>query len=313
VFFDATIEFDDISKPWLSFVADADGCSPFDWIKSGTLEEQGCAACNDFDRPGDDNDQNYEKVLDGQWAPYLLAARDIYREEAEDGNGDRVSICSKKYGVAYQYGHTSITPHEFQLQNVDIILTSDQSKWTRSPVIEMCEYDTTGGFSVSGLSEGDAIKFNLRNHLSVDKDGNLDGELDTLGNALRGMGWFPGYAINVNTGQRLNIMFGEDSRFVGDNGRDMIWNPSSRYVTDLYLPGAFSDVAVGDIVWGGKHVIYVVGSNIKVSDKKHMPVYDEGQHIYYELIESSDTDPTEPERKRVSNSPSRFPSLSTER
>ena len=29
----------------------------------------------------------------------------------------------------------------------------------------------------------------------------------------KGMGWFPGYAIDVETGQRLNIFFGENSVF----------------------------------------------------------------------------------------------------
>jgi hypothetical protein len=62
-----------------------------------------------------------------------------------------------------------------------------------------------------------------------------------------GMGWFPGYAINVETGERLNLMFGEDSRLVSDNGRDMKFNPSSRMFTETQRP-----------VVGGKHFIYVM-------------------------------------------------------
>ena len=41
------------------------------------------------------------------------------------------------------------------------------------------------------------------------------------------------YAINVETGERLNIIFGEDSWLAGDNGNDMIFNPTSRIITNL--------------------------------------------------------------------------------
>ena len=32
-----------------------------------------------------------------------------------------------------------------------------------------------------------------------------------------GFGWFPGYAIDVETGQRLNVFFGENSVYGGTN------------------------------------------------------------------------------------------------
>ena len=43
----------------------------------------------------------------------------------------------------------------------------------------------------------------------------------------KGMGWFPGYAIDIETGERLNIVFAEDSWLTSDNGNDMLWNPTS--------------------------------------------------------------------------------------
>ena len=63
------------------------------------------------------------------------------------------------------------------------------------------------------------------------------------------MGWFPGYAINKVTGERLNIMFGEDSRYVQHNGRDMIWNPV-----------AIERDGTQDYVLGGRHYIYVLNA-----------------------------------------------------
>ena len=48
------------------------------------------------------------------------------------------------------------------------------------------------------------------------------------------MGWFPGYAIDLETGERLNVIFSEDSWLAGENGRDMIWNPTSNIVTEEF-------------------------------------------------------------------------------
>lgn len=290
-FIDATFEFADESKQWLYFVPDYDGCGVYDWIKSGKLEEQGCKACNDYTTPVNDSKENYEDILFRSWAPYLLANKDNFRLEAiDEATNEVVSICTRKFGLAYYYGHTQIDERVFQIQSVDLVITSDQSKWTRSPVIELCEYDTTGGFNASGLSEGNTLKFSLRDHLSVGKDGNPDGELDADGDPRIGMGWFPGYAINVETGERLNIMFGEDSKFPQDNGRDLIWNPSSRWTTDMFIEGQFGDVYAGDVVWGGKHVIYIMGhSDLDPSEKFYQPNYDKGETCYKNLKQASAT------------------------
>ena len=75
-------------------------------------------------------------------------------------------------------------------------------------------------------TEGDADIMNLRDHASVDKDGN-----DIAGET--GMGWFPGYAIDVKSGARLYMAFGENSFLAGDNGADMIWNPTNRMMDNM--------------------------------------------------------------------------------
>ena len=61
-----------------------------------------------------------------------------------------------------------------------------------------------------------------------------------------GRSWFPGYAIDVTTGERLNICFGESSWLIGENGRDMIWNPTGNVTSPL-----------DQLLIGGKHHIYV--------------------------------------------------------
>jgi hypothetical protein len=111
--------------------------------------------------------------------------------------------------------------------------------------------------SQSGLSQGNVQHLHLRNAPSVDKNGNPDG-------TGTGMGWFPGYAINVETGERLNIAFAEDSWLAGENGRDMLWNPTSN---------AYAGVN-NEVRMGGKHYIYVFAKRPAQSQVGAMPAYD---------------------------------------
>lgn len=134
------------------------------------------------------------------------------------------------------------------LPSVRIVMTADTSKWTRCPVLEMCDdYQQ---------SEGNARKFQMRRHASVDKNGDTSSvrqpsEDPSSPNYISdmGMGWFPGYAINTTTGERLNIMFGEDSRYVQYNGRDMMWNPVNTIMDGTQ-----------NYVMGGRHFIYIMNA-----------------------------------------------------
>ena len=104
------------------------------------------------------------------------------------------------------------------------------------------------------------------------------------------MSWFPGYAINVETGERLNIMFAENSSDTVNRGADMMWNPTktiTKNVTNT-TTGVITTVAVH----GGMHYIYVFGHNsdgnytntttgeIVPSDVRR---YDGGKSIYQML------------------------------
>ena len=95
------------------------------------------------------------------------------------------------------------------------------------------------------------------------------------------MGWFPGYAINVETGERLNILFGEDSWLVGENGRDMLFNPTSSVMEDDPSDNA---------LFGGKHYVYIM--NHRFIDYQGLdidfPAYDGGK-VIAELLDSITT------------------------
>jgi len=84
-----------------------------------------------------------------------------------------------------------------------------------------------------------------------------------------GMGWFPGYAISVESGERLNIMYGESSWLVGENGRDMMFNPTANVTTPI-----------GDILMGGKHFVYILRHSPSANS---CPAYDKGKWIYNTL------------------------------
>ncbi len=140
---------------------------------------------------------------------------------------------------------------------VDLVITPDKNLWTRSAVVETCNW-----FNVS---QGGAYPMKRRNNPSVDKNGlspsdsGFNLEEGTAAN-ISGMGWFPGYAIDIETGRRLNIVFGENSCFPEANGADMIWNPNSINYDDQGYP-----------VFAGSHLVFVLGENIGNSG---MPIYD---------------------------------------
>ena len=226
-FISGELIFDDITKPWLTAVADIDGDSPFNWIRSGTN-----TTGNYPDYPGIDDDGVYETVLGGTIAPYRLASSDVVTASTPFGSGP---AWNKFQSLARLE----------DINSVDIVMTADQSMWTRVPVLESEDQ--------SDLAQGNVAKLNLRSAPSVGKDGLPDASGTT------GWGWFPGYAIDLERGIRLNMMFAEDSWLVGQNGADMIWNPTSQVVNSS-----------GQVVFGGKHYLYVMGAEYKNAEASYM-------------------------------------------
>lgn len=155
------------------------------------------------------------------------------------------------------------------LNNIDIVFTSDKSKWSRCIVVETSNaLMEQAGYSTAGGRK----QFMLRDATSVgknDSDGDGLPEAETS-DAATGKGWFPGYAINVETGQRVNIFFGENSSFseiplidaysAGAATGDMVFNPTSDLLTEFDIdPGLpFSDPSY--LFAGGQHFIYVTNT-----------------------------------------------------
>ena len=236
---ESSMTYGDSSKRWLMGVPDNDAYFPTNWIRSGDYSPE-CDEtdpafeglpngptylnpCNYPDEAGVDPDQNYESILEGTIAPHRLTG---YQADYMP-----LAYCGTFNGSSRQNASISFLP------SVNIVITSDKSKWTRCPVVELGR--------TAGLNVGGAIPGALRKSPSVDKNGNADG-------TGTGMGWFPGYAVDLESGARLYMAFGENSFLGGENGADMVWNPTSNFVSNVGTP-----------LMGGMHPIYVFSYNQK--------------------------------------------------
>ena len=262
--------FGDSTNKWLDGIRDLDvPGSELNWIRSGSYYDYENKANSDFDMASStypqlsyDPNEAFEKIANRTWAPACLCAQ----------KDKSVYPVLEKQVLAYEAYQLS------RIGSIDIVLTADKSKWTRCPVVEMCVDEK--------LSQNGTEQFALRKAASVDKDGNpymVDGELfsdwknatdsiyisdnpdDPNFISPQGMGWFPGYAIDIESGVRLNFIFSEDSYLEDLNGSDMLFNPPAlRKVTVEGTSSQSLDPALfrqfdGEPVFGGKHYVYILG------------------------------------------------------
>ena len=311
----SSIEFEKPTERWLDGIRDKDITnageisSILNWIRSGTVSDMDYPFNNDYSmksekygsagsKPWDPN-ENFEKIAYGTWAPSILTTSS--GQGFANNPGPRVE------------GPSTFEESRFKnTASVDIVLTADKSKWTRCPVLEMGLDDK--------LTEGSAKRFYLRKHASVDKDGRFIGgagdnafagsaDINDPNNPAYiseyGMGWFPGYVIDVESGVRLNVAFGEDSYLADMNGRDMIFNPAQlKQITvdngtseeaQLYDPAIIRNYGIDDeAVMGGKHFVYiwrtdsiayggVVTDPIDPPIVFNIPAYDAGAQLFRAL------------------------------
>ena len=314
----SSIEFQNPDSIWLDGIRDVDvpGLS-LNWIRSGTYVDMDNSTNNDYamssatNSHGDskpwDPTENFEKLANRTWAPALLTT-------------------ISKYGSNFNPGpminaNARVDSAFYRTASIDIVFTADKSKWTRCPVIEM-------GLD-RNLTEGTTNRFMLRRHASVDKDGkpysynwdcktndivvdnnpvdpNAEGIAYASTNpedanfiAPQGMGWFPGYVIDVETGMRLNVAFGEDSYYQESliKGRDMIFNPAKLQKLTVEDNSGLLQVADPaiyrganqDPVFGGKHFVYIwradsiaMPASSAWKDMKNF-AYDGGQLLFNSL------------------------------
>lgn len=237
-----SVEWEDNGKQWLTAVADNDAQSTMtsgsiwtNWIRGGQNGRNSAyngmihsffASTNPVNDNALDPAGAWQGIWNGRIAPYGLVARAEY--DAASGQNT--------FGFASSL-NAPLDNSLAELASVELVITKDKSKWTRCPVFEMADSQVTSS------AIGKMPKFHLR--ASNSRDVNLNEQ-----SSSQGLSWFPGYAINMETGERLVVAFGEDSYLKGENGADMIWNPTDKVFNDN---GNYPAI-------GGKHYIYIFGT-----------------------------------------------------
>lgn len=233
------IDYSDPSYQWLVLLSDIDEVPFLNWIRAGN--DSGAFAVSDYFVSGgprlDPFEVSEKEPYQGIVAPYFLA--NIFDNAGQYlAPGVRPGFFSDPANSGLYNRYKNFVLRNFSwdsLRSVYIEITPDKEKWSQTFVLEM-HHDITE-------AEGRARRFGYRRAPSVDKNGNiLSGQ--------QGGSWFPGYAVDLETGRRLIVLFGESSWDEENNGKDMLWNPTDRVLK-------FTGQSIYATV-GGNHFIYVL-------------------------------------------------------
>ena len=231
----------------------------------------------------------FENIAGGEWSPYVLSSlydggpkAQYVRKDISFGDFYPAPSCYNPINLDASDNSCGHNQTLTNLYSVDIVFTPDTSLWTRALVLEAGSSSNTTTYEVTQNFNGQTYQ-NIRHEPktcpSVDKSGNPDNSGTT------GFGWFPGYAINVETGERLNIMFAENSEDEYNHGNDMLFNPTNVFafrkdsVGNYLLDGSgnpipmsvdeydsmyltfYSSNPLGEPLYGGRHYVYICGSS----------------------------------------------------
>lgn len=265
-FIGADVQYADPTRKWLDGLPDQDNFPTYNWIRSGSTPRDALTSTTDVDLidyygwNGDpqgnvvkefifyDKNESFENVLNGTWSPYIMTAS---FHTTKDLIAPRVKVffhdgASPNAGGQKLYANINpnfemdpanvVTLNE--LPNIDVVITSDQNKWSRCVVVETSPSKNLGSGSW-------VMTAKWRNNMSLQDINNCTpASIPTSGATDYGMSYFPGYAIDLDSGRRLNIFFGESTWHKNEHGDDMLWNPTGNLGND------------GKAI-GGRHYLYV--------------------------------------------------------
>ncbi len=190
---ESSLTFLDPGNPWLIPISSQD----VDWQNS---QKQINPA---------DQGEIYKNVMGGGVGPYIFGKEN----QSENATSPYVSNGIDQI-ERYQISNA------FQgLNNVDLVFTPGDSRyWTRMPVLQF--------EAPAEASQPTLFKRSQKSRIpSVDKNGDPDHSKDANGKLSTGYGWFPGYAIDLDRGERVNIVMAESRIEDPIKGNDLLWNP----------------------------------------------------------------------------------------
>lgn len=211
-FLTASIEYADPSNQWLQLVKNNKSVySGQNWIRafdSGNDKNITTDSLKD-----QDNNEYFREILEGRICPFKFTER------------------SKGPGIDNEAAQSNVRNNLKTIPSIDLVITPNQDRWSKCIVVD-CSSVGIAPLGKKGENNENA--------------GSLRNESDTTGIATGiGRSVFPGYAINMETGERLNVFFAEFSKYKTPIARDMIFNPNMDTV------GGFN---------GGRHYIYVTNT-----------------------------------------------------
>ncbi|MCC5917726.1 MAG: T9SS type A sorting domain-containing protein [Cryomorphaceae bacterium] len=242
----SSVTFTPANRPWLMGVTSDNSFTPINWILAGTNTNTQDNTANRTYQDRIDDPCDLWNLVNRTWAPYGIVSRLRIRE---DNNN-----FSQGFGPGFGQSAWQTAQSLMNSRSVDIVITADHTKWTRVPVFEMNDEaaQTGNGYATTQSADG-ILKHRLRTAPGWDLSS--DGKL-VRSNQNPGWSYFPGYAIDIESGERLNMAFGENTWLKSENGDDMLWNPTANLFRRF------------DISMGGMHYLYVfrpiaqIGANL---------------------------------------------------
>jgi hypothetical protein len=231
------IIYEDPSKEWWAGIQDDKSYTPYNWILAGTNSYPTEEPATLYPDQDGDAKGYFENIVGGTWGPYMYASGN----NRVDVNG----YSNFGMGPAVSIGRNLNDASD--LHSVDIVFTTDHTQWTRVPVFELAEEAALSEHGDKKLTQRQDTSWTLNN-----------GNLVQDPNMAPGWSYFPGYAIDVESGKRLTMAFGENSWLPGQNGNDMLWNPTD---VEFLPPG---NTVNGGYVFGGQHYIYVFADEDRI-------------------------------------------------
>lgn len=246
-FIGSDLSFEDPLKPWLSGLGDNDGFPIWNWILCGNSEDPKDRGNGNSGIPLKtdkvyDREENFEGILGGTFAPFCMV-RSFTNGDPDGAIRPGIQLNQNPAG---SIGSDEII-NLSQLMDIDLVMTSDITKWSECVVVE-----TASDFTLGSGAWPMSARWEYPISNPQDTDVNTAGDLAVV----QGRSFFPGYAIDVNTGRRLNIFFGENSWDRINNGDDMLFNPTNDFGGDATSVGGRHFVYITDLTYDGCASLY---------------------------------------------------------